>query len=340
MKIWIDLTNSPHINFFKPFIKKWELDGYTVIITARDLANTIDLIKQNGWKYYLIGGHAGKNKIKKIIYFPIRLIQLFLFLRKNKPDIGISHSSFYSPLVCKILKIPCIYLNDNEYAKGNYLSFNYATLNLLPESLSKKALENKWINKYNIEFYPGIKEGIYLSQRDNSFVKSTSNIKKDKIYVRLEPWTAEYYEGGNDFLDNLIKKLCLKYSIIILPRSNDQLIYYNNKNFNNLVVENKPVPLNIVKNQCLLFIGAGGSMTRELAFMGVSTISVYQGKLLAVDKHLIDLGLMIHRANPKFDEIEEILDKKNSNENKILLDKGKQAFDLINKRLIQLANKH
>ena len=82
----------------------------------------------------------------------------------------------------------------------------------------------------------------------------------------MEPWTAEYYEGGNDFYD-LIKKLCLKYSIIILPRSYDQLIYYNNKNFNNLVVENKPVPLNIVKNQCLLFIGAE-SMTRELAFMG------------------------------------------------------------------------
>ena len=156
----------------------------------------------------------------------------------------------------------------------------------------------------------------------------------------MEPWTAEYYEGGNDFLDDLIKKLCLKYSIIILPRSYDQLIYYNNKNFNNLVVENKPVPLNIVKNQCLLFIGAGGSMTRELAFMGVPTISVYQGKLLAVDKHLIDLGLMIHKANPKFDEIEKILDKKNSNENKVLLEKGKQAFDLINKRLIQLANNH
>ena len=49
---------------------------------------------------------------------------------------------------------------------------------------------------------------------------------------------------------------------------------------------------------------------------------------------------MIHKANPKFDEIEEILDQKNSNENKVLLEKGKQAFDIINKRLIQLANNH
>ena len=71
MKIWIDLTNSPHINFFKPFIKRWEKEGYEIIITARELANTIELINQNGWKYTEIGGHAGKSKIKKLLYFII-----------------------------------------------------------------------------------------------------------------------------------------------------------------------------------------------------------------------------------------------------------------------------
>ena len=74
MKIWIDLTNSPHINFFKPFIRFWESDGIEIIITARDLGNTIGLIKQNGWDYKEVGGHAGKNSIKKILYYPYRII--------------------------------------------------------------------------------------------------------------------------------------------------------------------------------------------------------------------------------------------------------------------------
>ena len=69
MKIWIDLTNSPHINFFKPFIKKWEEEGHQIIITARNLANTLDLISQNGWVFNEIGGHAGKNKIKRRWFF-------------------------------------------------------------------------------------------------------------------------------------------------------------------------------------------------------------------------------------------------------------------------------
>ena len=64
MKIWIDLTNSPHINFFKPFIKQWENEGYEIFLTARNLANTIELIQQNSWIYKEIGGHAGKNKFR------------------------------------------------------------------------------------------------------------------------------------------------------------------------------------------------------------------------------------------------------------------------------------
>ncbi len=81
MKIWIDITNSPHINFFKPFIKKWNDEGNEIIITTRDLANTIDLIKQNNWNYYEIGGHAGKNKVKKLLYFPRRVLLLRKFLK-------------------------------------------------------------------------------------------------------------------------------------------------------------------------------------------------------------------------------------------------------------------
>ena len=162
MKIWIDLTNAPHINFFKPFVKRWEDEGHELIFTARNLSDTIHLIDQNGWSYTQIGGHAGKNKSRKLLYFPRRVYLLYKFLKRNKPDIGISHSSFYSPIVFKLLIIPSIYLNDNEHATGYYLAFKFATVNMLPEFLLNKAHKLKWLKKYTIKFYPGIKEGIYL----------------------------------------------------------------------------------------------------------------------------------------------------------------------------------
>ena len=336
MKIWIDLTNSPHINFFKPFIKKWEREEYEIIITARELANTIELINQNGWKYAEIGGHAGKSKFKKLLYFPKRVYLLYRFLKKNKPKIGISHSSFYSPIVCKLLKIPSIYLKDNEHAKGNYLAFKFATMNMLPESLLSKAKELKWLEKYPVEFYPGIKEGIYLSQSNMTEKKNQKNQIKLKIFIRLEPWTAEYYNGNTDFMDTIIEKLNKKHEVVILPRSNEQINYFKNDNFSGVIICESPMYLETILDECKLFIGAGGSMTRELAFMGVPTLSVYQGELLSVDKYLIESGFMMYDSNPIIENIEELLNKQYSNNTNSMHEKGLEAFNLIDSKLKEM----
>ena len=58
------------------------------------------------------------------------------FLRKQNIDIAISQSSFHSPLTAWLLKIPSIYMNDNEHAVGNIPSFIFANQILLPEFFS------------------------------------------------------------------------------------------------------------------------------------------------------------------------------------------------------------
>ncbi len=337
MKIWIDLTNSPHINFFKPFINKWEVDGYEIIITARNLANTIDLIKQNEWNYREIGGHAGKNKIKKVLYFPRRVFLLKKYLKKIKPDIGISHSSFYSPVVGKLLGVPTIYLNDNEHAKGNYLAFRFATLNIIPEFLKSLSQKEQWDKKYKLMFYPGIKEGIYLSQ-SNIEGKDSLVEQKKHIYIRLEPWTAQYYRGKNNFMDELIIKLKEQFPITILPRGELQSKHYQSKCFEGINVALKPIPLETIYFGCSLFIGAGGSMTRELAYLGVPTLSVYQDTLLEVDKFLVGNKYMYHSTNPTIQEIENIIGVHSSHPtNNKLSPKGIVAFEMINKKVIEYA---
>lgn len=337
MKIWIDLTNSPHINFFKPFIDKWKLEGNELIITTRDLANTLDLIRQNNWKYSQVGGHVGKNKFKKIIYFPFRVLSLIRFLKKNKPDIGISHSSFYSPVVCKFLKIPSIYLNDNEYAKGNYIALKFASIVYLPEFLKDFATRMRWSEKYNIEYYPGIKEGIYLSK---SNITVFNNKKTVKIFIRLEPWTAEYYNGNSNFMDDVITGLSKKYNVTILPRSKKQYKYFKQDKFKYVKVAKKAIAFDYILKNCSLFIGAGGSMTRELALCGVSTISVYQAELLSVDNHLIKNGFMKHIYSPKIEDIEEIINKSNLSNNSILIEKGRVAFHMIDNKLKKIVDNY
>jgi len=337
MKIWIDLTNSPHINFFKPFISQWRLQNHEVIITSRNLSNTIDLIKQNNWNYEEIGGHAGKAIIKKLMYFPKRVFLLWKYLKASRPDIGISHSSFYSPIVCKMLGIPSVYLNDNEHAKGNYLAFRYATVNILPEFLETKAKKMKWDVKYNMAFYPGIKEGIYLSQSNISKKDRNISQKKGAIYIRLEPWTAQYYSGKNHFIDELILKLKENHNIIILPRSIEKAKHYKSQKFHGITVAEKPIPLELIYENCAVFIGAGGSMTRELAYLGVPTLSVYQDELLEVDKYLINKKIMFFSLDPKSEYIEQIMSLHTNSMNTELAFKGNEAFHLIDEKVNEYA---
>ncbi|MFW5804510.1 MAG: DUF354 domain-containing protein [bacterium] len=339
IKIWIDLTNSPHINFFKPFVNNWKKEGFELIITCRDLSNTIQLIQQNGWDYKVIGKHAGKKKIKKLLHFPIRSLELLNYLKKKRPDIGISHSSFYSPIVASMLKIPSIYLNDNEHAKGNYLAFRYATLNLIPEFLESKAINMKWDKRFRLAYYPGIKEGIYLSQ--SPFISNTKkrNAAFKNIYIRPEPWNAQYYKGESFFLDKLLLEIKSKFKIILLPRDSAQVEYYKTKEFEGIEIPNNPLTLEDIYTNCDLFIGAGGTMTREIAFLGIPTISIYQDKLLAVDQFLIDNKYMHHIKNLDAKILEAVISKQDANEKKTLLfNKGMEAFKLIEKLILQYGN--
>jgi len=337
MKIWIDLINSPHINFFKPFIKKWEEEGNEVIITARNLANTIDLIEQNRWNYTEIGGHAGKNIIMKMFYFPLRVLQLCRFLNRTKPDIGISQSSFYSPVAGKLVGIPTIYLNDNEHAKGNYIAFKFASLSIIPFFLKAHAESNSWHKKFNMDYYPGIKEGIYLSQFSFSNSQEYVDENDKQIFIRLEPWTAQYYNGKRDFMDKLILHLKNKYYVTILPRSFEQAKHYQSSSFDGVKVAIKPIPLEVIVRKCRLFIGAGGSMTRELAYLGIPTISVYQDVLLEVDKYLINSKYMYYLHSPTLGEIETILSSESKLSNEDLTIKGTESFSFINQKVYDYA---
>lgn len=337
MKIWIDLTNSPHINFFKPFINKWTSEGNEILLTTRNLANTIDLIEQNGWEYVEIGGHAGKNKLMKLLYFPRRVLQLYKFLKNTKPHIGISQSSFYSPVAGKLAGVPTIYLNDNEHAKGNSIAFKFASLNIIPSFLKAHAASKLWHKKYNMDYYPGIKEGIYLSRSSFTIPVGKKENIKNKIYIRLEPWTAQYYKGKNDFMDELILQLKEKYAVTILPRSLEQAKHYQTKEFSGIEVAKKPIPLEEIAGNCNLFIGAGGSMTRELAYLGIPTISVYQDALLEVDNYLIKNNYMHFSASPALTEIESILNTETKASNHELVQMGITAFNMINNKVKEYA---
>jgi predicted glycosyltransferase len=77
-------------------------------------------------------------------------------------------------------------------------------------------------------------------------------------------------------------------------------------------------------------------MTREMAIMGIPTISVYQGELLEVDKFLIGEMLMVHKPEISFKDVEDIIGSHSEQHvNMKLIDKGKQAYELFKSQLLK-----
>lgn len=293
MRIWIDISNAPHVNFFKQFIQEWQ-EKHDVVVTARPLSNTLDLLKKNNISYNCVGAHYGKRKISKIIGFFKRSNDLCRFLKSKSIDVAISQSSFYSPYVAKKLGIPCIYTNDNEFAKGNYIGFLLAQHVLLPEPL-ESWVGNRFFKK-RAKFYPGIKEGIYIQP----LVKTDENGKK-VVYFRPEPWHAQYHDFAADMFDSMLVGIAEEYEIIILPRDGAQRTHFQelSEQHPNISVPDGVETVETISKNCDVFLGAGGSMTREFALMGIPTVSMYQGTLLEVDKYLISKGLLTSQSDPR-----------------------------------------
>lgn len=337
MRIWIDFINTPQVSFFVPFIKEFKKLDHEILLTCRDSGNTIELLKQQGLESHVIGKKVGKGLLQKLLFFPRRLVTLYLFIRKHKPEIAASQSSFYQPIVAKFLNIPCLYTNDNEHAKGNIFGFLFATNVILPFTLSVEKFTKKWPLKTKLTFYPSVKEAIYLSQQPE--LLPLLKEKKSKIYFRPEPWSAQYYKGPLNFFDDILLQLSREYEVIILPRDKIQGEHYIQTKFNSLTVAQKPLSLYNIVSDCLLFIGAGGSMTRELAVLEIPVVSIYQAEMLSVDRYLVDKGLM--KVNPiiTYEDIKAILNTGYSTERKwTVFNEGKESFQLIKNLIMNLNN--
>lgn len=337
MKIWIDLTNSPHVNFFAGMICELQ-QNHEVLLTCRPLANTIELLELYGFPYHVVGKHYGQNKFKKTFGFMVRIWQLYGFLKSKAIDVAISHSSFYSPVVSRLRGIRSIYLNDNEHAEGNRISFIFANRIMVPEFLDVKNVRRQWALTRKIIRYPGVKEGVYLwnYQPKTSGSFRIDNIENKKvIFIRPEPRTAQYYTGECNFIDDLLIELKEKFKIVLLPRGKVQEGYYRQKKFAGITVPEKSISLNEIMENCDLFIGAGGTMTREAAVLGVPTISIYQDKLLDVDNFLIKRGFMTHQGDPDATFVINFLERREKRSpDKELLHKGEEAYELIKKTLL------
>ncbi|MDP3013941.1 MAG: DUF354 domain-containing protein, partial [Candidatus Subteraquimicrobiales bacterium] len=189
MNVWIDVTNSPHVVFFKPIIEDLNKKNHSVIVTARKFAQTVPMLEMHEINYTLIGYHRGKNLFKKAVGFFSRTKGLINFARDKKFDLALSHGSNDLTVASWLLHIPSVVIHDYEHATLSYkINAKLATKILIPEAIPKEAVAKYGAILEKIEHFPGLKEHVYLN---NYLIDSCLNqklgIDNHKILVVLRP---------------------------------------------------------------------------------------------------------------------------------------------------------
>lgn len=339
MRLWFDLSNSPHINLFAGMIRQLERESHEVVITCRPLANTVDLLDLHGFRYTVVGKHYGARLANKVLGFPVRVGQLVSFLRPLRIDVAVSQSSFHSPVVARLLGVRSIYMNDNEHALGNVPAFLAASRIMVPEFLSDRNLRRQGAAAAKVVRYPGVKEGIYLWQLQDRIQRANGERRdgrRPRVYVRPEPWTAQYYRGDTNFMDDLLIGIMDAVDVIVLPRGKEQGRHYRDARFEGVHVVDTAMDIADIAPDCDLFVGAGGTMTREMAVLGIPTISVYQDGLLDVDRYLLQEGAFRHCPRLTAAELLDVLAQaQRCGPNRGLLEKGRQAYECIRAEILQ-----
>src|SRR3954451_6462369 len=117
MRIWIDLTNSPHVLVMRPLIERMRAEGHEVEITARDFAQTFQLLERYRMAHTRIGHHQGEKLLDKGLGLVQRSLALARWGRGRGFDVAMGHGSNDVTVAAKMLGIPSATAFDYEWAK-------------------------------------------------------------------------------------------------------------------------------------------------------------------------------------------------------------------------------
>ncbi len=335
--IWIDLDNSPHVPLFAPLIKDYRDAGVEVVLTARDHAQTIELLENAGFggTFEIIGKHYGKNKFNKIRGLLVRAKELVSFIKNHKNvKVAVSHGSRSMVLAARWLKIPIISMYDYEFTETTIFN-RFSDKVLIPEQIPDKTLDAINLPVSKRVKYQGYKEELYLNYfRPNQkfwrelVEENNLNISKETVLIALRPpaTTANYHNAQSEVLLSGLLRYFLsneKAFTIILPRTGEQKLEIaqliktlNLHESRYLLLEKAFNGLDLAA--CVdLLVSGGGTMNREAVLLGTPVYSIFAGKQGALDTAMEKSGLMTFIR--QFGDISKIrLEKKNAAEKKTL----------------------
>src|SRR5947209_8437475 len=212
MRVWIDISNSPQVLFFRPLIALLEQREHDVSVTTRDYAQTLELLQLHGIPHEVVGpGHGGAGAWGKGRAMATRVSALRRFARGRRFDVALSHASHELPLVARSLGIPSAYAFDYEFARVQHgLGCRAARRVVLPEAIPQGRLDRLGARGAKTRRYPGLKEEYYLAGfRPDEGVLDRLGIFRESVLavIRTPPDVSLYHRHGNVLFTEVLRRL-------------------------------------------------------------------------------------------------------------------------------------
>src|SRR3954453_5654051 len=269
MRIWVDVTNSPHVVVLRPAIERWRADGHDVAITARDFAQTLGLLERYGLDHTAIGRHQGAGLPAKARGLASRSRALARWARRNGPfDAAVGHGSNDQPVAAKLLRIPTTTTFDYEWATFQHqINCRLARAVVVPELLPAERLD-RYGARGKVRQYPGLKEEYALADFEpNPAVLDELGLDRAQpiAVVRTPPAVSLYHRFENPLFAAVLERLQGRQAVV-LPRTPDQRA--DLARAGGFIVPEQAIDAQSLIAHADLVVSAGGTMNREAVALG------------------------------------------------------------------------
>ncbi|MDP9239645.1 MAG: DUF354 domain-containing protein [Actinomycetota bacterium] len=300
MRIWVDLTNSPHSMLFAPIVRELQKRGDDVLVTARRFAHTVELAEERFDEVRVVGRGAASSLPDKVLSMQDRIRALRSVAKDFQPDVAVSHGSNDQVVAARTLRVPSLVSVDYEYQPANHLSFRLANRLLLPAAFEQADIDRRG-GKSKTWRYDGLKEETYLSDFVPSpAARETLGIADHAgpvVTLRPPPEGALYHRGDNPLYDKLVDALRAREDVatLVLPRHPSQVEPLTKA----IGGDGIRVLAEVVDGPNLIWwsdamLSGGGTMNREAVALGTPVWTLFGGTLGGVDRALIAEG-RLHR---------------------------------------------
>ncbi len=293
MRVWIDITNSPQVPFFRPLIDLLHGRGHEITVSAREYAQTLELLEDARIPHTVVGpAHGGASAYGKAKALGGRLRALRRFARGRGFDSALSHASHELPLVARSLRIPSAYAFDYEFARLQHtLGCSAATRVVVPEAIPADRLHRLRAPERKLRRYPGLKEEYYLGTFEpDPGVLDALGVDRSRVVVvvRTPPDVSVYHRHGNRLFPDVLRRLGDDPGVhaVVLPRTSAQRAAIKALELPSLIVPTRAIDAASLVAQADLVVSAGGTMNREAVALGVPVYTIFAGTLGAVDAGL------------------------------------------------------